>query len=213
MNFQMGIHNIDPIFDAMSASTGDEENTDEINNTLAAFRDSLIKVWDRKNVENKKVLLGKNRETFFLPLIEALDFKKLLLDKILASPLNNSNNGDIKLKAHTNPKMRVEINFLNKQITLNGKMAWESKREYKPTTKIVDVGGTMKEGITPSISRLGATAQGIARLKEKHGKSTELRVTASGTIVLEEGNYVDIKRMEWLDEIVDNITNLRRLLL
>lgn len=210
---KMGVHTEEPILDAMASSTSEEENTDEINNILASFRDALEKVWNRKSKENKKVLFGDGKRRYFTPILKELDFENLLLDKISNSALNNSYNAGINLHVPTGTsKLTVVINFIDKEIQLKGKLDWSSKSQYRPTTKIV---GARSSGITPSISTLDISGTAQARIKERAGKSVGLRVTAvgkEGGIVLEEGDYIDVERMDWLNTLIDNIANLRRIL-
>jgi hypothetical protein len=108
--------------------------------------------------------------------------------------------------------LKIIINFVDKEILLKGKLIWSSNTQYRPTSKIV---GARSSGINPKISTLDISGAAQARIKERAGKSVGLRVTAvgkEGGIVLEQGEYVDIERMDWLNTIIDNISNLRRIL-
>ena len=39
-----------------------------------------------------------------------------------------------------------------------------------------------------------------------------IRVTAAGTIVYNEGEFVDTERMDWLNDVIGNVAALRRIL-
>jgi len=190
---KLGIHSSRQILDEFQNTDSINENTHAI---ITAFKDDLAEFWEVKGKE-----MREPEPEDFNKLMEYLEFKEELAKLVQKdNSLNNIINAGVEMN---NDNLKILLDFVDKSVTLKGKINWIVTKQYKAYSRIT---GDKGEGVTPKVYSGGLPDSERERIKLLIGK----KVSASGEVVLREGELVNNDRYTFLTKVRTNFINLKR---